>query len=462
MKILNILFFPFMFGTIFCQLNANIDPIVDELTNEHLPAIVHFIEYCFTDPIEGKLRSITYPVQSLKRAVNEGFSFDGSSILGFTPITESDLQLKADLNTITGVLPWTRDGSSTARVITNIYQTNNKRFFGDPRFILQQQLERAQSMGYEFLVGTELEFYMFNGETKNPIDQREYFDATSSFMQQNDIAALFSVFGQMGIEVEKFHHEVGPGQYEISLRYDNALKMADMIMLAKHTLKQFGDHMKTPISFMPKPFSDHNGSGMHIHFSLYDKEHNTNLFYDAQNELQLSALGKSFIAGVLHRIAEVSLLFNSSINSYKRLVPGFEAPIFICCGQKNRSALIRLPHAPNAHAVRAELRSPDALCNPYLAFAALLKAGLEGITNGLTLAQIITENLYELEHQQVLDAKITMLPTSFEQALHLFEQSEFAQELLGQKLFEEIISFKKEELQEYNTTITEWELKRYL
>ncbi len=213
---------------------------------------------------------------------------------------------------------------------------------------------------------------------------------------------------------------------------------------------------------MHKPFSDQNGTGMHMHFSLYDKEHNTNLFYDAQDELQLSALGKSFIAGVLHRIAEVSILFNSSINSYKRLVPGFEAPIYICCGQKNRSALIRLPHAPNASAVRAELRSPDALCNPYLAFAALLKAGLEGIANGLTLTEIVTENLYELDDQQVRDANIGMLPTSFEHALYLFEQSEFARGLLGEKLFEEIISYKKEELQEYNTTITEWELNRYL
>jgi len=447
------------------QLNLPDLPILNEQTSQQTTnksQQIDYVEFSFTDLL-GNYKSIVRPLHYFEQDVHNGIAIDGSSIFGCSRICESDMLLKPDLEAVTQ-LPWTNAPTRTARVTCDIYKDGTQPHEGDPRYILKKALNEATELGYEFLVGPELEFYLFKQENGNrvPYDTSSYCASSRTVADDTTRAMLLTILQAVGIPVEKIHHEVGPGQYEISIAYTNALKMADFVVMAKHTLQALVHDDNLSLSFMPKPLKTENGSGMHIHFSLWDKETNENLFYNAHDPQRLSDTAKSFIAGVLYHAPALTLLFNPTINSYKRLVPGYEAPIYICCGKKNRSALVRLPEiGDNPNAIRAVDRSPDPLCNPYLAFAGLLKAGLDGIATHRELPAIYSENLYTASAQALEEKGIITLPHSLEHAIIAFECSELMQELLGADAHAHYVNAKRKELRAFNTTITEWEFEQY-
>ncbi len=423
---------------------------------------IDYVEFSFTDLL-GNFKSIIRPLHYFEQDLERGISFDGSSVFGCSQVSESDMILKPDLEAVTQ-LPWTSSPTRTARITCDIYKDEHQPHVGDCRYILKQTLSEAAALGYDFMVGPELEFFIFKDEDgkRVPYDTNSYCSSSPTVSDDNTRAMLLTVLQAVGIPIEKIHHEVAPGQYEISIAYNNALKMADFVVMAKHTLQSLLRNEKLDVTFMPKPLDDKNGSGMHIHFSLWDKETAQNLFYNPQDPYRLSPLARSFIAGILYHAPALTLLFNPTINSYKRLVPGFEAPIYICCGLKNRSALIRLPEAgDHASAIRAEIRSPDGHCNPYLAFAGLLKAGLDGIAKNRTLPEIFNTNLYRISAQALEEKGILMLPPSFEAAISAFERSELMQELMGTTAHMQYAQAKRKELQGFNATITDWEFEKY-
>lgn len=428
----------------------------------HKSQQIDYVEFSFTDLL-GNGKSILRPLHYFEQDMQQGIAFDGSSVFGCSQVSESDMLLIPDLEAVTH-LPWTNSPTRTARVTCDIYRDEQSPHLGDPRYILKQTLNEAAALGYDFLVGPELEFFIFKNENgvRKPYDTNAYCSSVNTIADDTTRAMILTVLQAVGIPVEKLHHEVAPGQYEVSIAYNNALKIADFVMMAKHTLKSLLAAEKLEVTFMPKPLGDKNGSGMHIHFSLWDKETNQNLFYSAQDQHRLSPLAKSFIAGVLYHAPALTLIFNPTINSYKRLVPGFEAPIYICCGQKNRSALIRLPETgEHPSAMRAEIRSPDGLTNPYLAFAGILKAGLDGIAKNRTLPEIFNTNLYRVSAQALEEKGILTLPHSFEVAIIAFERSELMQELFGFTAHAQFVQAKRKELKEFNATITEWEFEKY-
>lgn len=433
------------------------ETLINRVRKEH----VNFVQFNFSDPIYNRVKTITRPITYAESDIKNGLKIDGSSVPGCRRITESDMLAVPDLNTASKKLPWTNEHTSAISVMCDIYEEAGQPFVAHPREILKRELNRAHELGFEFLVGPELEFYLFDKELKM-IDDNGYLDYATDWKLSNNISEMLAVLNYLDMHIEKIHHEVGPGQYEMSIECDNALKIADAITMTKHTLQSMAHNLGINVSFMPKPVQGKAGSGMHINFSLSDKETGANLFYDDEDKYNLSPLAKSFIAGIIKYVKECSLLFNSTVNSFKRLIPGFEAPIFICCGQKNRSALIRLPYSTNPQGVRGELRSPDALCNPYLAFAALLKAGLAGVDQNLRLESIISENLYDVDAQTIQQLEIDVLPNSFREAIALFESSSFVRELLGKHLFNQLIKAKKKELMAFEQAITDWEIERYL
>lgn len=423
---------------------------------------IQFIECNFTD-ITGTLREITIPAHYMASALEDGIKFDGSSIPGCTSITQSDMLLKPDISTF-ALVPTSLSSTKTARVLCSIYVTKETPFDGDPRFILQKALREAHDLGYEFLVGPELEFFIFDKDTHTPCDSKNYFDTQKNTSLKCFTRELMQVLADQGIGIEKIHHEVAHGQYEMSLHYCDALKMADHVLIAKHSMAMLADRYGYTITFMPKPIYGQNGSALHLNFSLHNLETNKNSFYDAQDPAYLSCIAKQFIAGVLDHSIEMTAVFNQTINSYKRLVRGYEAPIYCCWGQRNRSALIRIPqiNQNQAYAIRGEIRSPDSLCNPYLAFACLLQAGLEGIKNNDQLEPAMEENLYTLSEAELEEHTIKPLPYSLESALACTMQSELISRLFGKTALAEFVKYKNREIQEYNTIITHWELNRYL
>ncbi len=427
---------------------------------------ISFINYLFTD-LNGCPKEVMYPAFVVDDLEENGFNFDGSSVPGMTRITESDMLAMPDMSTLS-VVPWSHEHNPTARVICDIYQDEHTPYAGDPRYILKQAIEQASEMGFDFFVGPELEFYICkNDEFKDaniePCDTQAYFDDAKNKSMVSFKTKLFAALHAQNVMIEKIHHEVGPGQYEMSFKYNNALKIADQLIIAKQTIRALCQQCNLKATFMPKPFFGQNGSGMHIHFSLWNRNKNCNAFYDEEDSAKLSPTAKQFIAGVLAHITDLNALFNPTVNSYKRLVPGFEAPINICWGTKNRSALVRIPRVnddqPNA--VRAELRSGDPMANPYLAFAALLHAGLDGIKNQLSLAAPIEDNLYHLTHEERRAREIRSVPSSLENALILLQQSSFAKNVLGDCLLAEFVKNKQEEIAQYNTFITDWEIQTY-
>ncbi len=422
---------------------------------------VKFVRFWFTDVL-GQLKSFAVPVEELDVAFEEGMGFDGSSIKGFTGIEESDMLAIPDPTTF-ALLPWRPREKAVARVFCDIYLPDGKPYEGDPRYVLKRNLEKMKEMGFtNFYVGPECEFFYFKNEKSTEIlDIGGYFDYPLDAAEDLRRETIFCL-EQMGIRVEYSHHEVAPSQHEIDLRYADALEMADMVMTYRVVVKEVARKYGCYATFMPKPIFGENGSGMHVHQSLFKGEENT--FFDPNEEYYLSDIAKKYIAGLLKHVKEITLVLNQWVNSYKRLVPGYEAPVYIAWARKNRSALIRVPlYKPGKEkATRVELRSPDPACNPYLAFACMLGAGLKGIKEGYELPAPIEKNIYALTERERQELGIDSLPGSLAEAIEYAKKSELLREVLGEHVYNELLALKKAEWDEYRIQVTEYELKKYL
>jgi len=430
---------------------------VMELVREH---DVKFIRLWFTD-IHGQLKSFAVPVDELEFAFHEGMGFDGSSIKGFARIDESDMIARPDPTTFV-ILPWRPKERAVARMFCDIYEPDGSPYKGDPRYVLKVNLDKAKQKGYTFYVGPELEYFYFKSDkTTETLDEGGYFDYpldAAEDLRRDTILALET----MGIQVEYSHHEVAHSQHEIDLRYADALTMADIVMTHRIIVKEIAKQYNVYATFMPKPIFGQNGSGMHTHQSLFRGDHNA--FFDAKDQYFLSAAGKHYIAGLLTHIKEITLILNQWVNSYKRLVPGFEAPVYICWARRNRSTLVRVPlYKPGKEkATRIELRSPDPSCNPYLAFACMLNAGLTGIERGYKLPEPIEMDVYHLSEEERAKYQIDVLPGSLNRAIEFAESSELLRQTLGDHIFEQFITSKKVEWDDYRIRIHPYEIERYL
>ncbi|MFN3739357.1 MAG: glutamine synthetase family protein [Thermodesulfovibrionales bacterium] len=422
---------------------------------------VRFVRLWFSD-IHGQLKSFAIHVDELDMAFEEGMGFDGSSIKGFARIDESDMLAKPDPSTFV-LLPWRPTEKAVARMFCDILEPDGTPYKGDPRYVLKKSLEKMKSMGFtNFYLGPELEYFYFKSE-KCPeiLDEGGYFDYpmdAAEDLRRETILALES----MGIRVEYSHHEVAPSQHEIDLRYADALEMADMVMTYRVTVKEIARKYGVYATFMPKPLFGENGSGMHTHQSLFKGDKNA--FFDPKDKYHLSDVAKSYTAGLLKHIKEITLVLNQWVNSYKRLVPGYEAPVYICWARRNRSALIRVPmYKPGKEkATRIELRSPDPACNPYLAFTCMLHAGLKGIEKGYKLPEPTEVDVYHLSPEERQKMGIEELPGSLIEAIEIAEKSELLREALGDHIFNELITSKKIEWDEYRIRIHPFEIERYL
>lgn len=422
---------------------------------------VKFIRLWFTD-ILGFLKSFAITIDELEGALNEGMGFDGSSIEGFTRIDESDMVAMPDPDTFS-ILPWRPKENAVARMFCDILRPGGKHFEGDPRFVLKNNLSKAADMGYTFYVGPELEYFYFKScDETNPLDRGGYFDLTpldaATGLRRETILAL----EEMGIGIEYSHHEVAPSQHEIDFRYTDALTMADNVMTYRLVVKEIALSHGVYATFMPKPLQDENGSGMHINMSLFKGERNA--FFDPKDSYHLSKTAKHFMAGLLTHISELTIVTNQWVNSYKRLVPGYEAPVYLTWAERNRSDLIRIPaYKPGKEvSTRVELRSPDPACNPYLCFSVILAAGLEGIEKRYELPPPVEENVFKLSEQERKKRMINVLPGSLDEAIALAEGSELLKKALGGHVFESFIRNKKIEWERYRSHISDYELKNYL
>jgi glutamine synthetase len=421
---------------------------------------IKFIRLWFTDVL-GFLKSFAITPQELEGAFTEGMGFDGSSIEGFSRIQESDMVAKPDPATFQ-IIPW-KSEAQVARMFCDIYNPDGEPFDGDPRYVLKRQLKKAADLGFTFFVGPELEFFYFrDSESTEFLDHGGYFDLTPLDVATDYRKRTVLYLESMGIPVEYMHHEVAPSQHEIDLRYTDALTMADTVMTYRLTVKEAAQEFGVYATFMPKPVSDVNGSGMHTHQSLFEGERNA--FFDATDEYHLSKTAKGYIAGMLKHAREITLVTNQWVNSYKRLVPGFEAPVYICWARRNRSALVRVPmYKPGKEgATRIEFRSPDPACNPYLAFAAMLAAGLKGVEEEYELPAEASNNIYEMSEDERRAAGIESLPEDLYEAIRVAERSEVLREALGEHVVDFLLRNKREEWDEYKAYVTPFELKRYL
>jgi glutamine synthetase len=430
---------------------------VIELAKKHK---VKFIRLWFSD-IHGQLKSFAIPVEELEFAFNDGIGFDGSSIKGFARIEESDMIARPDPSTFV-MLPWRPKDKAVGRMFCDIYEPDGSPYKGDPRYILKVNLEKAKKKGYTFYVGPELEYFYFKSDRgTETLDEGGYFDYPTDAaedLRRDTILALES----MGIKVEYSHHEVAHSQHEIDLRFEDALTMADIVMTYRVIVKEIAKQYNVYATFMPKPIFGQNGSGMHTHQSLF--KGNKNAFFDAQDKYYLSDVAKKYIAGILTHVKEFTLILNQWVNSYKRLVPGYEAPVYICWARRNRSTLVRVPlYKPGKEkATRVELRSPDPACNPYLAFSCMLNAGLKGIDKGYKLPEPVEMDVYHLSDAERKGMNIDCLPGSLNRAIEYAENSELLPEILGDHIFEQFITSKKVEWDEYRINVHPYEMKRYL
>ncbi len=423
---------------------------------------IKFIRLWFTD-VQGFLKSFAITVEELESALTEGMGFDGSSIEGFSRIEESDVIAMPDPNTFQ-ILPWSPEENGVARIFCDILEPDRSNFKGDPRWVLKKMLKKAKDLGFTFYVGPELEFFYFKNDTGEPqiLDKGGYFDLTTldvaSELRRNTVLYLES----MGIGVEYSHHEVAPSQHEIDLRYTDALTMADNAMTYRLIVKEVATRHGVYATFMPKPLFGVNGSGMHTHQSLFKGDKNA--FYDPGDQYHLSDTGKYYIAGILRHCKEIVAITNQWVNSYKRLVPGYEAPVYISWARRNRSTLVRVPmYKPGKEtSTRVEFRCPDPACNPYLAFSVMLAAGLEGIKNKYPLPKPIEENIFEMDVLKREESKIETLPDNLLEAVKLMEKSELVRETLGDHIFYKFIENKKIEWDRYRTHVSKYELDSYL
>jgi glutamine synthetase len=421
---------------------------------------VKFIRLWFTDVL-GFLKSLALTRRELERCLEEGMGFDGSSIEGFARIQESDMIAMPDPSTF-AILPTPKDGN-TARIFCDILQTDGQPYDGDPRYALKRILAKADSLGYTMYVGPELEFYYFkDSKNKEPLDRGGYFDLTSLDLSTSIRRDTVTALEDVGIEVEFAHHECGPSQHEIDLRYKDALTMADSVMTYRLLVKEVADANGIHATFMPQPLHGVAGSGMHVHQSLFKGERNA--FFDEYDAFHMSSVCKSYVAGLLHYAREMCLVTNQWVNSYKRLVPGYEAPMFCCWARINRSALVRIPTYKQGkeYATRVEMRNPDPAANPYLAFAVMLAAGLKGIEKKMQLPEESTDNIYEISAKERHIAGIRSLPGDIEGAIVAFENSELMRESLGDHIYEYLIRNKRAEWDSYRAYVTSWETDRYL
>ena len=422
---------------------------------------IKFVRLWFTD-ILGQLKSFAITPKELEGAFDEGMGFDGSSIKGFARIDESDMLAKPDPATFR-IVPWRPKEHAVARMFCDIQQPDGSPYEGDPRYVLKRNLEQLEEKGYTFYVGPELEYFYFRDDkTTEVLDEGGYFDLTTldagSDLRRDTILTL----EEMGIDVEYSHHEVAPSQHEIDLRYKDALTMADQVMTYRIVVKEIAQRYGVYATFMPKPIFGVNGSGMHVHQSLFKGDRNA--FFDPNDEYHLSEAGRGYIAGLLRHAPEITSVANQWVNSYKRLVPGYEAPVYISWARRNRSTLVRVPmYKPGKeNATRVEFRSADPACNPYLTFSVMLAAGLAGIKNKYELRLPTEKDVYLLNAEEKAKEGITSLPGSLIEAIALTEESELVREALGDHVFNNFITSKKVEWDNYRVNVTEWELKAYL
>jgi len=424
---------------------------------------ISFIRLWFTD-ILGQLKSFAVGKNELEGALTEGMGFDGSSITGFNRIEESDMIAMPDRDTFE-VLPWRPSEKGVARMFCDVLVPGGEPYEGDPRYVMRRALARAQEMGFDhFYLGPELEYFYFrsdelNGGSPQVLDKGGYFDLTTldagSDLRRDTVLALEA----MGIDVEYTHHEVGPSQHEIDMRFADGLRMADNAMTYRIVVKEIAMKYGVYATFMPKPLFGENGSGMHVHQSLFSGT--SNAFFDADDEYHLSPVAKSFIAGQLRHAREISALFAQWVNSYKRLVLGYEAPVYIAWSPGNRSAAIRVP-AKRGRSTRIELRTPDPTANPYLALACMLEAGLNGIKSGAKPPEPVNRNIYDLTEEESGELGITSLPHDLTHAIDALEADSVVREALGEHIFSEYVRLKRGEWAEYNEQVHRWELDQYM
>lgn len=446
--------------------------VTDELTETEAGVLeeieergVDFLRLQFTD-ILGVVKNVSIPASQAKKAFTEGIYFDGSSIEGFVRIQESDMRLKPDPETF-AILPWREaEHAGAARLICDVYNTSTgEPFKGDPRYVLSQAIERAEKMGYNINAAPEPEFFLFKEDeeghaTVNPADFGGYFDLAPKDLASDVRRDIIFGLEKMGFEIEASHHEVAEGQYEINFTYDDALATADNVATFRTVVRAIAAQHDLHATFMPKPIAHVNGSGMHTHISLFsDRE---NAFHDPDDEFNLSETAKQFTAGILEHAPAITAVSNPTVNSYKRLVPGYEAPVYVAWSDRNRSALIRKPAARVPAASRVEARFPDPSCNPYLAFAALLHAGLDGIEQGLTCPDPIRENIYEFDEDKRKEYGIDTLPKNLGDAIDALEKDDVVYGALGEHVGPAFVEAKREEFKEYLVEVSQWEIDRYL
>ncbi len=422
---------------------------------------VRFVRLWFADVL-GKLKSFAITPAELEVALEEGMTFDGSAIEGYSRVQEADMLARPDASTFE-IVPWRGEDAPVARMFCDICTLSGEPFDGDPRYVLKRNLDRAREKGFTFYAGPEMEFFYFRSSDEPiPLDKGGYFDLTQLDMVSELRKQTIVTLEAMGIPVEYSFHENAPSQHEIDLRYTDALTMADNVMTFRLVVKEVAQDLGVYASFMPKPISGAFGSGMHTHLSLFEGD--VNAFHDPGDEFGLSKVGKCFIAGLLRHAREITPITNQWVNSYKRLVVGYEAPVYICWARNNRSALVRVPVPKKGKesSTRVEFRSPDPACNPYLAFSVMLAAGLKGIEEGYELPPEATNNIYEMTPEERVAEGIGALPQSLKEAIDVMESSELVAEALGEHVFDYVIRNKREEWEDYKTYVTPYEIEKYL
>ena len=442
-------------------LTADEQAVINEIDEQN----IDFLRLQFTD-ILGVVKNVSVPAHQAEKAFTEGIYFDGSSIEGFVRIQESDMRLIPDPSTF-AVLPWRkREDGASARMICDVYNTSTgEPFEGDPRNVLQRAIDRAEEMGYEINFAPEPEFFLFEEDedgraTTDTADQGGYFDLAPKDLASDVRRDIIYGLEEMGFEIEASHHEVARGQHEINFEYDDALTTADNVATFRTVVRAIAAQHDLHATFMPKPIPKINGSGMHTHMSLF--KDGANAFHDEDDEFNLSETAHSYLAGVLEHAPAITAVSNPTVNSYKRLVPGYEAPVYVAWSDRNRSALIRKPAARIPAASRIEARFPDPSCNPYLAFAALIHAGLDGIEKGLEAPDPIRENIYEFDDEKREEYGIDTLPSNLGEAVDALEEDDVIMNALGDHIGEKFVEAKTEEFTDYLVDVSEWELDRYL
>jgi glutamine synthetase len=437
-----------------CQTAKDVEKVVKDMD-------ISFIQFWFTDVL-GVLKSFAITPSELGEGLTEGMGFDGSSIEGFARIHESDMIAKPDPTTFQ-LVPWRSGDRPVARMFCDVLNPDGTPYEGDPRYVFKRLLEKVAAQGYTFYLGPELEYFYFKDSAgTETIDTGGYFDSRPLDMAGTLRRETIFALQAMGIDVEYSHHEVAPSQHEIDLRYDEGLRMADKTMTYRMVVKEIARQHGFYATFMPKPIFGENGSGMHVHQSLFKGDKNA--FHDPDDEYNLSDIAKHYIAGLMRHAPEITAVTNQWVNSYKRLVPGYEAPVYVSWARRNRSAMVRVPmYKPGKEAAtRTEFRSPDPSCNPYLAFAVMLGAGMEGIEKKYELPDPIEEDIFEMNPAERKAHGITDLPGNLYAAILEAEQSELVRKVLGDHVFEKFIQNKKIEWDSYRTHISQFEIDKYL